>query len=130
MCLTGGFVLSMMIDEAMMAPMICQPSLPLSGMLPFGLGSSKKAELGISDEDLAAAKRRHEAGVPLLGLRYERDTICPRERFDRLQKEFPGFIRVDIPSSDKKHSTLTYNFDAAAYARVVDFLWRQLLGAP
>ncbi|HEY9752594.1 MAG TPA: hypothetical protein V6C46_06570 [Coleofasciculaceae cyanobacterium] len=48
MCFTGGFVLSLMADESVIAPVICQPSLP------FGLTPGQKAALGVSPEDLKA----------------------------------------------------------------------------
>lgn len=66
MCLTGGFVLSLMIDKVVMAPVASQPSLP------FGFTDSQKKALGISPDDLAMAKERgKEAG--LLALRFEQD---------------------------------------------------------
>lgn len=128
MCLTGGFVLSMMIDEWLIAPVACQPALPFVSpvKLPFGIDAAQRSALGVSDEDLANAKRRHEAGAPLLGLRYDKDTICPRERMDRLKKEFPKMVRMEIASDEKKHSTLTEDFSPEAYRELVDFLRRNL----
>jgi dienelactone hydrolase len=124
MCLTGGFVLTMMIDEWMMAPVSCQPSLPLNPPGPDD-GSWRDA-LGITPHELDAAKARHAAGVPLLGVRYETDDICPRQRMDRLQRDFPNMIRIDLPATEARHATLTEDFNAEAFAAVVAFLRRQL----
>jgi dienelactone hydrolase len=110
MCLTGNFALALMVDEAVMAPVLSQPSLP------FPFGKSRRAGLHLSDEDLALAKGRD---VPVLGLRFTEDPACPGERFDRLRAEFPGrFEAVEIDSSkgnafgipQSAHSVLTVHF--------------------
>ena len=63
MCLTGGFALSLMVDEVVMAPVLSQPSLPL-----FGPGH--KEALGISDSELQTVKQRAQSGASVLGLRF------------------------------------------------------------
>ena len=91
MCLTGNFALALMVDDAVMAPVLSQPSLP------FPFGKSRRAGLHLSDEDLAIAKRRQ---VPIVGLRFTEDPACPAERFDRLRAEFGDlFEAVEIDSS-------------------------------
>jgi dienelactone hydrolase len=82
MCLTGGFVLSLMADDSVIAPVISQPSLPL------GITPSHKAALGISPKDLELAKSRAEKGIPLLALRFSEDKISPPEKFQTLRQEF------------------------------------------
>ncbi len=96
MCLTGGFVLSLMIDETVMAPVASQPSLP------FGFTDAQKKALGISPDELAIAKERaKETG--LLALRFEEDRICPAERFDTLTREFKDSIECKIiPAQERK----------------------------
>lgn len=81
MCLTGGFVLSLMIDETIMAPVVSQPALP------FGLTKSHKRSLGISPCELEKAKERSR-NTDILALRFAEDSICPPERFQTLEKEF------------------------------------------
>jgi dienelactone hydrolase len=100
MCLTGNFALALMVDQAVMAPVLSQPSLP------FPFGKTRKAGLNISDADLAVAKGR---GVPVLGLRFTEDLACPKERFDHLRAEFGGlFEAIEIDSSSgNAHSVLT-----------------------
>lgn len=52
MCLTGGFVLSMMADESVLAPVASQPSLP------FAITPQQHSALGISPNELSQAKAR------------------------------------------------------------------------
>ncbi len=95
MCLTGGFVLSLMIDEVVMAPVASQPSLP------FGFTDSQKKALGISPDDLAMAKERgKETG--LLALRFEEDQICPAARFETLSREFGDNVEFKIISDGER----------------------------
>ena len=110
MCLTGGFALSLMVDEVVMAPVLSQPSLPL-----FGPGHGRA--LGISDSELQIVKKRAQAGVSVLGLRFSEDQTCPRERFATLTRELgsDGFEAFEIDSSkgnpynikEGAHSVLT-----------------------
>lgn len=86
MCLTGNVVLALMVDDVVMAPVTCQPSLP------FGLTAAHRSELGVSPDDLACARDRSRT-VPLLGYRYQTDGTCPRERFVRLRQEFGDGFR-------------------------------------
>ncbi len=82
MCLTGGFVLSLMADDSVIAPVTSQPSLP------FGITPAHKAALGVSPEELKLAKERANNGVPVLALRFSEDKISPPEKFKRLREEF------------------------------------------
>jgi hypothetical protein len=94
MCLTGNFALSLMVDEAVMAPVLSQPSLP------FGVSPSHKAALHLADADLAVVKRRARAGCGVLGLRFTADPMCPPERFETLRRELgDGFEGIEIDSS-------------------------------
>jgi dienelactone hydrolase len=72
MCFTGNFALTMMMEPAMLAPVLCQPSLPLSD--PTGLE--------ISPEDLAMVKARLDKDdLTVLAYRFEGDKICHAQRF-------------------------------------------------
>ncbi len=108
MCYTGGFVLAMMVEAALLAPVTAQPSLPLFG-----------AEgLDVEPEVLAFASNRADA-MSLLGLRFADDPRCPAARFQRLDASLnstPGsttarFRSVTVPG--KGHSTLTFDYQAA-----------------
>ncbi len=137
MCLTGNFALTLMLDDAVMAPVLSQPSLP------FPLGSSRKRGLHLSDEGLVNLKRRvRDEGARVLGLRFTSDPACPIERFDRLRDELgEGFEAIEIDSSHgnvhgiprSAHSVLTTHFvdeaghpTRAARDRVLSFLRERL----
>ncbi len=94
MCLTGGFALAMMVDDIMLAPVLSQPSMP------FPITKKHKADIGISDSDLARVKERTAEGTCLLGLRFTNDPFCFAERFVTLRRELgDAFIAVEIDSS-------------------------------
>jgi dienelactone hydrolase len=94
MCLTGNFALAMALDDAVLAPVLSQPSLP------FPLSKARRAGLHLSDEGLVTLKKRAAGGLGVLGLRFSRDPSCPGERFQRLRDELgPAFEGVEIDSS-------------------------------
>ena len=73
MCFTGNFALSMMLEPAMLAPVLAQPSLPIG----------KAAGLHIAPEELAAVKARMEAeDLTCLAYRFEGDRLCRAARFE------------------------------------------------
>lgn len=126
MCFTGGFVLSLFVDDLMLAPVISQPGLP------FGVTAAAHAALGVSDAHLAEASASR---VPILGLRFKEDSICRAERFDALRHRFGDrFEAHELPG--KKHSVLTIDFvnepehpTFKARERVMAFLRERLVGA-
>jgi dienelactone hydrolase len=139
MCFTGGFALGMMVDDAMLAPVLSQPSLP------FPVGKERKAALGISDTDLERVKERAAQGACVLGLRFTADPAVPAKRFETLRRELgDAFIAVEIDSSRgnpygikrRAHSVLTLDLvdepghpTRAALERVLAFLNERLLVA-
>jgi dienelactone hydrolase len=72
MCFTGNFALSMMLEPAMLAPVLAQPSLPLDD--PAGVESSPA--------ELAAVRERLERDdLTVLAYRFQGDRHCRAERF-------------------------------------------------
>jgi dienelactone hydrolase len=72
MCFTGNFALSMMLEPAMLAPVLSQPSLP---MLHAG-------GMHISPSELAAVKARMDKeDLTVLAYRFEGDAFCRAARF-------------------------------------------------
>ena len=136
MCFTGGFALAMMVDQTVVAPVLSQPSLP------FPVTKRHKADLGISDADLAMVKARVAQGVCVMGLRFTGDPYCFSERFETLRRELGnGFIAVELDSSPgnpyghprNAHSVLTEHLDdregtptRAALDQVLDFFRERL----
>ncbi len=91
MCFTGNFALSMMLEKAVIAPVMSQPSMPMHN--PAGLA--------IDPEELAAVKARMEAeDLTVLAYRFEGDSFCRAERFaayaDALGDRFIGKV---LPNS-------------------------------
>jgi len=113
MCFTGGFALAMMVDTAVAAPVLAQPSLP------FAIGKRRAADLGLSPADLAAVRQRAAGGCQVLGLRY-RDDRAVGTRFDTLTDEIgDAFLRVEF--AGKGHSTLTVHRQQEGVDRVLAF---------
>jgi dienelactone hydrolase len=72
MCFTGNFALSMMLEPAMLAPVLSQPSLPIKD----------RAGLDIVAADLAVVRDRLEReDLTVLAYRFEGDKICRAQRF-------------------------------------------------
>ena len=140
MCFTGGFALAMATDERMLAPVLSQPSLPLS------LTSKHKRDAGLSRSDLDRVKQRCAAeDLCVLGLRFTNDRLVPAERFATLRAELgDSFVGVEIDSSPgnpyghpaKAHSVLTRELQDVpgqptrdALDQVLDLFRKKLLTA-
>ena len=76
MCFTGNFALSMMLEPAMLAAVLSQPSLPLFNA----------AGMHMAPEELAAVRERLEReDLTVLAYRFEGDSFCRAERFAAFQ---------------------------------------------
>lgn len=118
MCFTGGFALAMMVDTAVAAPVLAQPSLP------FPVGRARAADLNLSPADLAAVRDRAAGGCQVLGLRYRGDRAVGT-RFETLTSEIgDAFIRVEFDG--KGHSTLTEHRQQEGVDRVLAFFDEKL----
>lgn len=72
MCFTGNFALAMMLEPAMLAPVLSQPALPLKD--PAGLE--------IAPEELRAVRDRLEReDLTVMAYRFAGDRFCRAERF-------------------------------------------------
>lgn len=122
MCFSGGFALAMMVDEAVVAPVLSQPSLPLSAF-----GKARAADLNLSPDDALAVARRAAEGCQVLGLRFTEDKLVGT-RFETLRELLgDAFIAVEIPSNAKKdHSVLTEQRHEPSVQRVLQFLKAKL----
>lgn len=124
MCLTGGFALAMLLEDGVDAPVLAEPSLPF--VVPLVSGAATRADLGLSPEEWAGAKRRVERdGVPVLGFRFEGDSICPKERFEALRREFGDQFRGHEIAGNL-HSVLTSDFRRMS-APDQDMVWTRLI---
>lgn len=91
MCFTGNFALSMMLEPAVLAPVLSQPSLPLED----------PAATGIADDELAAVRRRLERDdLTVMGYRFDGDHFCRAERFAAFSKALGDrFVPRVLPDS-------------------------------
>ena len=110
MCFTGNFALSMMLEPAMLAPVLAQPSLPLDN--PAGI------EIGA--EDIAAVRERLEReDLTVLAYRFEGDKFCRAQRFaayaEALGERFiprvlpDSAANPDVPSFFAAHVTTPHS---------------------
>ena len=118
MCFTGGFALAMMVDPAVVAPVLCQPSTP------FAVSRRRAGDLGLSPADLAVVKERAESGCQVLGLEYPSDPMTG-SRFRTLTRELgDAFIKVELPG--RGHGTVTEDRDQGAVDTVLEFFGDRL----
>ena len=95
MCLTGHLVISVMLDESVLVPVMCEPSVPLRAKT-----TERKAAVGVPAEDLARAAQRQ---LPVLGFRFATDTECPPQRFETLQGAFGACFRGESIPTGPNH---------------------------
>ena len=144
MCLTGGLVFALCASPAVLAPVSCQPSLPIG---PFRSRKFRR-DLGASPADIDAARTRVAAqGIDILGFRYSSDYSCPAERFDAARLKFGDrFKPTTYPTPDPEHGlsrwahsvlTETYRADQPeshpskrARRAVIAYLRQRLLASP
>jgi dienelactone hydrolase len=107
MCFTGNFALSMMLEKAMLAPVLSQPSLPI--------GNS--AGMHIAPQELTTVKERLDReNLTVLAYRFAGDPFCRAERFAAYEQALGSrFIGRTLPDSaanpnaamGKPHSVVT-----------------------
>ena len=91
MCFTGNFALTMMLEPAVIAPVLCQPSLPLDN--PAGIE--------ISPVEIAEVKARLDRDdLTALAYRFEGDSFCRAERFAAYSRALGDrFVSTVIPDA-------------------------------
>jgi dienelactone hydrolase len=134
MCFTGNFALSMMLEPAVLAPVLSQPSLPM-----FRAGG-----MHIAPDELAAVKARMEReDLTVLAYRFEGDRFCRAERFAAyeaaLGDRFQGRVLPDSSALQgtpmRPHSVVTLHLidregepTRAAVDEILGFFRKRLLG--
>jgi dienelactone hydrolase len=137
-CFTGGFALAAAVDDAVLAPVLSQPSVP------FPLTPRQRRDPGVSDLELNAFKdHATNEGLCAIGLRFSEDRMSPGERFTTLKERLgDAFEVIEINSrpgnehgfSRMAHSVLTDEVREVdgqpayeARKRVVEFLKERLV---
>jgi hypothetical protein len=118
MCFTGGFALAMMVDDSVVAPVLCQPSTP------FAVSPARSRDVNLSPGDLDIVKGRCAAGQQVLGVRFRSDPAIGK-RFETLTTELgDAFLRVELEG--KGHSTVTEHRQQVAVDAVLEFFGSRL----
>ncbi|KQX22301.1 dienelactone hydrolase family protein [Variovorax sp. Root434] len=91
MCFTGNFALSMMMEPAMLAPVVCQPSLPMD----------EPAGMNVAADELAAVRERLEReDLTVMAYRFDGDRFCKAERFAAFSQALGDrFVARVLPDS-------------------------------
>lgn len=103
MCFTGNFALTMMLEPSMLAPVLCQPSLPLDD--PAGLE--------IAPDELAAVRQRlDQQDLTVMAYRFDGDRFCTAQRFAAYSEALgERFIARVLPDSAAKRDSLAPFFE-------------------
>ncbi|MET0725605.1 MAG: dienelactone hydrolase family protein [Leifsonia sp.] len=137
MCFTGGFALAAAVDDAVLAAVASQPSVP------FPLGARRVADPGMSSAEFDRLAERAAAGeVCALGLRFSEDRAAQGARFRTITARLgDAFEVIQLDSSPGNaggfaataHAVLTAEMRdvpghpaRAARERVVAFLAERL----
>jgi dienelactone hydrolase len=110
MCFTGNFALTMMLEPAMLAPVLSQPSLPLND--PGGIE--------IAPDELKGVRERLEReDLTVLAFRFKGDKFCTAQRFaaytEALGDRFVGRVlpdnaaNTDVPPFFARHVTTPHS---------------------
>jgi dienelactone hydrolase len=112
MCFTGGFALAAAVDDSVLAPVLSQPSVPLP------LTPARRRDPGMSEEELAiVVDRTKNDGLCVIGLRFTRDPVVPKERFETLRQRLgDAFEVIEIDSSPGNK----YGFSRMAHSVLTD----------
>lgn len=100
MCFTGNFALTMMLEPAMLAPVMCQPSIPFDD--PAGVG--------IAPEELASIRDRlRREDLTVMGYRFEGDRFCTAQRFAAYAEALGDrFVARVLPDSAANRETAPF----------------------
>jgi dienelactone hydrolase len=103
MCFTGNFALTMMLESAVLAPVLSQPSLPFND--PVGLE--------IAPEDLATVRQRLDRdNLTVMAYRFAGDKFCKAERFAAYEAALGDrFVARVLPDTAAQRDSLPPFFE-------------------
>jgi dienelactone hydrolase len=103
MCFTGNFALTMMLEPSMLAPVLCQPTLPLDD--PAGLE--------IAPDELAAVRQRlDQENLTVMAYRFDGDRFCKAQRFAAYSEALgERFVARVLPDSAANRDSLSPFFE-------------------
>jgi dienelactone hydrolase len=118
MCLTGGFAIAMMSEDAVAAGVASQPSLPAMG------GDA----LHMSPADISAARAGMAAKGPGLAMRYTGDRLSTARHMAALRAAFGDTLET-VEFQGRGHALLTLHFHEPAYRRMQNYFRTRLMPA-
>lgn len=103
MCFTGNFALTMMLESAVLAPVLCQPTLPLDN----------PAALEIAPSELSAVRDRLDRDdLTVMAYRFAGDKYCRAQRFEAYSKALgERFVARVLPDSAAQTQSLAPFFE-------------------
>ena len=112
MCWTGNFALSMMLEPAMLAPVLSQPSLPIG----------RRGGMHIAPGELAQVKARLEReDLTVLAYRFAGDAFCRAERFAAFEQALgERFVGRVLPDSAANPDAIMKNPHSVVTAHLID----------
>jgi dienelactone hydrolase len=112
MCFTGNFALSLMIEPAVRAPVLAQPSLPLG----------RRGGMHIAPDELAQVKARLEnEDLTVLAYRFAGDAFCRAERFAAYEAALGDrFVGRVLPDSAANPDAMMKNPHSVVTAHLID----------
>ncbi|MEM8918080.1 MAG: dienelactone hydrolase family protein [Pseudomonadota bacterium] len=125
MCLTGNFAISLMADDAVLAGVASQPSMPLHD----------QNALHMSDAEISDISDKLDRVGPMKAYRIAGDKICRAEKFAAIDRAFnQGKERIELNTlPGKGHSVLTLDFvdedghpTKEAFDNIVGYFRKQL----
>ncbi len=102
MCLTGNFAISLMADDAVLAGVALQPSMPIFA----------QNDLHMSEQDVGEIRTALDKKGVMLAMRFAGDKICTAAKFNALDRAFnDDKERINLRTlPGKGHSILTLDF--------------------
>ena len=112
MCFTGNFALAMMLEPAMLAPVLSQPSLPIG----------KRSGMHIAPAELAEVKARMQReDLTVLAYRFAGDSFCRAERFAAYEQALGDrFVGRVLPDSAANPDAIMKNPHSVVTAHLID----------
>ena len=112
MCFTGNFALSLMLEPAVLAPVLSQPSLPMLD----------RAGMHIAPHELAQVKARMQReDLTVLAYRFEGDSFCRAERFAAYQAALGDrFVARVLPDSAANPDAQMKNPHSVVTSHLID----------
>ena len=112
MCFTGNFALSLMLEPAVRAPVLAQPSLPLG----------RHGGMHIAPDELARVKERMEReDLTVLAYRFAGDVFCRAQRFAAYEAALGDrFVGRVLPDSAANPEAAMKNPHSVVTAHLID----------